>query len=146
MKLLLSLILCLILVAFAADTFAGEFDKYRPYVAKDTEEIYATWVNPEAKSGHPQRSIYKANSTVEWFMSANSGAPDYIGRYLIVNKWTDSEGNIWYKIHAVSPHHENYIIIKISNSGNTLEIVEDRVDYPIKIDPKHVWYVKYSRE
>jgi hypothetical protein len=145
MKLLSTLILCLILVTFAADTFAEEFDKHRPYVAKDTEEIYATWVNPEVKSGHPQKTIYKANSIVEWFMSDRSVAPDYIGRYLILNKWKDSEGNIWYKIHSVGSH-EFYSLIKISNSGNTLEIVEDRVDYPIKIDPKHVFYDKYSRE
>ncbi len=145
MKSLLSLILCLILVAFAADTFAGEFDKYRPYVAKDTEEIYASWVNPEAKSGLPQKLIFKPNCKVEYFPSANPKSPD-TGRYLIVNKWTDSEGNIWYKKHEVDGWHEYYSLIKISNSGNTLETVRDRNDYPTKIDPKHVFYIKYSRE
>ena len=146
MKSLLALTLCLILVAFAADTFTNEWDKYGTYVAKDTEEIYATWVNPDVKSGHPQKSIYKASGIVEWFMSANSTAPDYIGRYLIVNKWKDSEGNIWYKMHSVSPLYEFFSLIKINNSGNTLEIVEDKIDYPTKIDPKHVFYDKYSRE
>jgi hypothetical protein len=146
MKSLLALILCLILVAFAADTFAGEFDKHRPYVAKDTEEIYATWVNPEVKSGHCQKLIYKANSIMGCFTSANSEAPEYIGRYLILNKWKDSEGNIWYKMHSVGPHYEFYLLTKINNSGNTLEIVEDKSDYPTEIDPKHVFYDKYSRE
>jgi hypothetical protein len=142
MKSLLALILCLILVAFAADTFAGEFDKHRPYVAKDTEEIYATWVNLEVKSNNPQKLIYRPNGIVEYFYSANPEA----GRYLILNKWTDSEGNIWYKKHSVDGYHEWYSLIKISNSGNILEIGTSSFDYPIKIDPKHVFYNKYSRE
>jgi hypothetical protein len=146
MKSLLALIFCLILVTFAADTFAEELDKYRTYVAKDTEEIYTTWVNLEVKPGRPRKLIYKANSIVEWFMFDRSVAPDYIGRYLILKKWKDSEGNIWYKIHSVNPTHEYYSLIKISNSGNILEIGTSSFDYPIKIDPKHVFYNKYSRE
>ncbi len=143
MKSLLALILCLILVAFAADTFAGEWDKYKPYVAKGTEEIYATWVIVEVKSGpHPKKRIYKPIGIVEYLFSANPEA----GRYLILNKWADSEGDIWYKKHSVDRYHEYYSLIKISNSGNTLEIVRTMNDYPTKIDPKHVWYNKYSRE
>ncbi len=142
MKSLLALILSLALVAFTADAFAEEWDKYRHYVAKDTEEIYATWVNLEVKSNNPQKLIYRPNGIVEYFYSANPEA----GRYLILNKWSDSEGNIWYKKHSVNWYHEYYSLIKISNSGNTLEVVRDRNDYPTKIDPKHDFYNKCSRE
>jgi len=146
MKSQLALILCSILVTFAVEAFTAEWDKYKTYVATDKEDIYSTWVNPDVKAGHSQKRTYKADSVVEWFVSANSAAPDYVGRYLIISKWKDSEGNIWYKTHAVDPHYQYFSLIKISNSGDTLEIVEDLNDYPRKIDPNHVNYDIYSRE
>lgn len=73
--------------------------------------------------------------------------PIYKSRYLITAKWTDLEGNIMYKEHWVGDWREQgYSLIKISNSGNTLEYVFDNDKYPKEIDPKNSYYRKYTRK
>ena len=59
----------------------------------------------------------------------------------------DSEGNIIYRSHWVGDWTEEaYQLSKISNSGNTLEYVFDHDKYPKEVDPKHIYYRKYTRK
>ena len=142
MKLILALILSVTLVAFTSDSIAGE----RGYYAKDNEELYGTWINMEYKGMPAQKIVRKPDGTSEIFMSANLKKPSYMARYLITGKWTDPEGNIWYKIHWVGEwREEGYTLFKISNSGKSLESVTD-TKYPTEIDPKNNLYRKYTRE
>ena len=132
------------LVAFTADSLAGEWG----YYAKDNEEFYGTWVNPDYKDmpAHAQKVVRKPDGTSEIFTSATLKKPNYKIRYLITGKWTDSENNIWYKVHWVGDWRtEGYSLYKISNSGKTLEYVTD-TKYPSEIDPKNNLYRKYTRE
>ena len=55
-----------------------------------------------------------------------------------MDRWTDSEGNIWYKIHFTFYRFDGNTLAKIVNNGNVLE----RLDYmgypprfPTQIDP-----------
>jgi len=142
MKTILALILSLTLVAFTADSIAGEWG----YYAKDNEELYGTWINMDYKGMPAQKIVTKPDGTEDIFMSANLKKPSYKSRYLITGKWTDSESNIWYKIHWVGDwHKEGYSLIRISNSGKTSESVSD-TKYPSEIDPKNNLYRKYTRE
>ncbi len=72
-------------------------------------------------------------------------------KYTIIDKWTDSEGNIWYKLiteyggktYGAKPFYELH---KISNSGLTWEFVSSTEAYPIEIDPDHPLYFTYYRQ
>ena len=142
MKLILALILSVALLAFTVDSIAGE----RGYFAKDNEELYGTWINMEYKGMVPQKIVRKPDGTSEIFISADLKKPSYKARYLITGKWKDSDNNIWYKIHWVGEWStEGYSLLKISNSGKSLEYVTD-TKYPTEIDPKNIHYRKYTRE
>ena len=147
MKSLIALILCLVLVAISGSVLAGEYR--RPYVATDKEELYGTWVNMDygTYGRYYQKIIIKPDGTEEDFRSGTIGA-SIMGRYLITRKWSDQKGNIWYKYHWVrrSSVGEGLNLIKISNSGNTLEYVQDTREYPTEIDPEHDWYRIYYRK
>lgn len=142
MKSILALILGVILLAFTTDSIAKEWG----YYAKDKEELYGTWINLDYGGVRPQKVVWKPDGTGGSFPSANLEKPTYKIRYLITGKWTDSESNIWYKTHWVlETNMEGYSLIKISNSGQTLEYVYDTKP-PTEIDPKDNLYRKYTRE
>ena len=143
MKSIFALILIIVLVAFAAQTIAGEWG----YFAKDQEELYGTWVNMNYFGSTPQKVIYKPVGTFSCFRDAISKAPDDGGRYIVTGKWSDSGGNIFYKTHWVGDWGEEaYQISKISNSGNTLEYVLGYDEPPRNIDLNNIWYRKYNRK
>jgi beta-lactamase regulating signal transducer with metallopeptidase domain len=70
--------------------------------------------------------------------------------YEITDKWTDSGGNIWYKLTRIGKHTNTleYMLIKISESGKTLEYCASNVRYPTEIDPNsyHYTYRIYYRQ
>jgi hypothetical protein len=145
MKSFLALILSFILVVFAGSAQAGE----KGYIAGDKEELYGTWINMNYTGLPTQKRIIKPDGTFELFSRVNSvlKTPTYYGKYLITGKWNDAQGNIWYKYTQVHSYTgEGYLLLRISNSGNTLEYVKDHEAYPKKIDPKATLYRKYARE
>jgi hypothetical protein len=143
MKSILALILSIVLFAFAAQVIAGEWG----YFAKDQEELYGTWVNMGNFGDTPQKIMNKPVGTFSCFRDANSKVPDNGGRYLVTGKWSDSEGNIFYKSIWVGDWGEEaYQVTKISNSGNTLESVLGYDEHPRNIDPNNIWYRKYTRK
>jgi len=143
MKSILALVLSIVMFAFATQAIAGEWG----YFAKDQEELYGTWVNIKYVTGIPQKIIYKPAGTFNCFKDADSKVPCEGGRYLITGKWSDSEGNIFYKSNWVGDWGEAaYQITKISDSGRTLEFVLGYDEPPRNIDTANVWYRKYTRK
>ena len=143
MKSILALVLSIVISAFATQVIAGEWG----YLAKDQEELYGTWVNIKYVSGIPQKIIYKPAGTFNCFKDVNAKVPCEGGRYLITGKWSDLEGNIFYKCNWVGDWGEEaYQITKISNSGKTLELVLGYDEPPRNIDAANVWYRKYTRK
>jgi len=142
MKSILAWILSLTFLFAATDSIA---DKWW-YFAGDNEPLYGTWINMEYYSSPPQKVIYNPDGTGGSSVSIDLD-PSYEIKYLITGKWTDPEGNIMYKIHWIgSWREEAFSLIRISNSGNTLEYVFDHEKHPDKIDPSHEFYRKYTRK
>ncbi len=143
MKLLSTLILGAALVSFTGNIFAEE----KTYVAKDNEELYGTWVNMDYKpDAQPHQKIINYPGRFENFGSAESETAKETGTVTITDKWTDSEGNIWYKETFVVYGQKFYELDKISNSGKTWEFVYSYSKYPTKIDPKNTNYLIYHRK
>jgi hypothetical protein len=143
MKSNIALVLILILFTFAINVFAGE--DY--YFATDEEELYGTWINLYYGTNPPQKLVYNPNGTGWGATNANSKLPDWKIRYLITDRWKDSQGNIMYRIHWIGSLGDGgYSLCRISKSGKTLEYINSHTDYPKKIDSKSSYYRKYNRK
>ncbi|MBW8003044.1 MAG: hypothetical protein FVQ80_13665 [Planctomycetes bacterium] len=134
----------------------------KPYMAKEDEEIFAAWVNTSYNSiargkddsyimaGYAQKIITKPDGTYELYGSVTDMVHQLTFKYTIIDKWTDSDGNIWYKIIAKYKteymEQTRYGLDKISNSGRTWEYVGSANDYPTKIGPNHPEYRIYYRQ
>ena len=125
-------------------------DVYEP---TENEEIYGTWINPEygtTEALWSQKRIINPDGTWEEYSSMEDiGYRTY--KYTIIDKWTDSEGNIWYKLlteyggraYGVKPLYELH---RISNSKQTWEFVSSAEAYTTQIDPNHPIYFIYYRQ
>lgn len=140
MKSLTALILAVALLAFTWNASAEE----KTYVPKDNQEFYGTWVNTEYYTA-AQKVVINPDGTWGWAVSANS-EPDTKYTYEIKEKWTDSKGNIWYKVRLESHRGKDYVLVKLSNSGNTREVIWGRFEYPMKMDSKNANYRIYYRQ
>src|SRR5208283_230530 len=68
------------------------------YIPKPNEELYGTWIN-EQNGGNiflPQGVVFTADG-YKLYCSLSDSNPCEVGTSWIDSKWTDSEGNIWYR-------------------------------------------------
>lgn len=112
------------------------------YVPKEKEELYGIWANEEY-DGNYVNSRWDYNSDDTWASYVNTtGEPVWAGQYSITEKWTDAEENVWYKIKWENKFNggSGFGLLKISDSGETIEAAYSIGDYPTKIDPnKSFW-------
>jgi len=125
------------------------------YVPKENEELYATWINernPKGDMDHPQKDV-SAPGRYELYYSIADSEPFETGTVEIEAKWTDSEGNIWYKAFGTvsSGSYKGYryqTLAKISKSGTVREEQVNPIgmadfspdNYPTEIDSKSSQY------
>jgi hypothetical protein len=129
------------------------------YVPTENEEIYGTWVNTGYTQGmgasywasYWQKIVHSSGGTIKSYMSAEDMA-HFTGAYTIVAKWTDSHGNILYKLmtkwgdKTYGGETTLYELHRVSNSGLTLEYITSLDDYATEIDPNHREYHIYYRQ
>ena len=94
----------------------------------------------------PYQKIVNFPGRFQFFYSADTETAMVTASSLITDKWTDSEGNIWYKVMWVMFDQKGYELDKISNSGKTREYVYSYSKYPTKIDPENATYHIYHRK
>ena len=114
------------------------------YIPKEDEEIYGTWTNAQGVT----HKIVNSTGGYKSFARVSDLLPNEDGTLRIDGKWTDSNGNIWYKIFTEVTSGEMagwkvQGLDKISTSGTVWEHVGafvigdfDPSHYPTKIDPK----------
>ena len=143
MKSLSALAFILTVVAFSGNAVAEE----KAYVPKQNEELFGTWVNPDYKGLPHQKVVVHPDGRFERFTQQWFKEPTTKFSYKITDKWTDSEGNIRYKVRLSSPIYAYYNLCRISSSGKTMEYVLDRTDYPTEIDADtHTYRVYHCQE
>jgi len=129
----------------------------KAYVAKEDEELYGTWVNPEYDGGiYYAKYVIKPDGTWDEYAMSNSNSPVGVGEYTITDKWTDSEGNKWYKNISTFFDDESiknpdtyYYLCKIDKTGNVHEMLWSSIDYPTEFDPDGLRYnyrIHYRQE
>ena len=149
--------LCVLLTLLVMLMFGG--CATAKYVPKPNEEINGTWINEKIS---PQKNV---NTPDGWkqYLPVSDSVPFYEGTGEIISKWTDSEGNIWYKslitiTGGTGDGDATKIILaeldKLSKSATVWESVwtmptnEQELKtpiYPTTIDPKNPNYGIYYR-
>ena len=107
------------------------------YISKEYE-IYGTWVNPDYnKETLLGKVVFHPNGIMEGYGAATGPAASDEAEFVITNKWTDSKGNIWYTIIFKWYVQYEYGLLKITNSGKTLEFAYGN-EYPKEIDSSDI--------
>ena len=129
------------------------------YVPKANEELYGTWTNEESLGNvyFPQKVVNFPNK-YESYSKMSDADPVEVSTLGIGSKWTDTEGNIWYKTFGTVTagagegcHWQE--LDKLSKSGTVWERVYtviygvdfDPKYYPTKIDPARQYYGIFYR-
>ena len=121
------------------------------YIPKPNEELYGTWANAEYDGvEHGQKFINYNWGYTEAYRLATDQYPDTRRAFYIMDKWTDSEGIIWYKVTwqlRGSPTMRFYLV-KINKSEGSWEEVWTYKDFPSESDliPEHVEYGIWYRQ
>jgi hypothetical protein len=118
--------------------FANFAHSEEPYVPKDNEEYYGTWIN-EKYDSKPTWAKWVINPDGTWASYGKSTSEDSLkgeGPYTITAKWTDDKGYVWYKITWKNSlwGTSGYGLICISDSSVKMEAAYAASDYPEKID------------
>jgi hypothetical protein len=131
-------------------SFGDDKEKYGFYVPRKNEEIYGIWINTTYTGWtYAQKWVIYDWGGYERYSKATDET-FVIGAYIIVDRWTDSEGNIWYKTYV---HERNewipvFELNKISKAGAVLEYVIAFDDFPTadNMNSKNPYYRIYYRE
>ena len=123
------------------------------------EEMYGTWINEDYKGNTPpfEKFIITSDGKMEFFktevapwepeieLSDGEWMPCDFHIFTIDDKWSDSDGNIWYKVAARVGGYEKiatnaYLLMKVSDSNNVLEYMVGRLGYHEELDSSAVKY------
>ena len=113
-----------------------------------TEVLYGTWVNGKMD---PAKIVLNPDGSFEDFKHASDENPFRTGNQEMINKWTDSEDNVYYETYDTLPYGMiMHSLWKVSGSGTVLEMVGraavvDPKYSPREIDPKDPNYFIFYR-
>jgi hypothetical protein len=128
----------------------------KPYRPKKDEPLYGVWVNENYNElSENAKYIYNPDGKGLGYEKTTDPEPKKISRFTIEEKWTDKEGNIYYKVLAkwTRPPYEElyatlwYVSVKIHPSGDVMEVVASKDKYYEEIKPDVTgWYMIHYRQ
>jgi len=141
----------LVAIFVCLNSFGDDKEKYGFYVPRDNEEIYGTWVNTTYPGSieYKQKIVMDFWGDWETYAKATDETFDN-GTFILVDRWTDSEGNIWYKefVRQRNNPFPSFELDKISKIGTVWEYVFSYKDFPTadNMNPKNPYYRTYYRD
>jgi hypothetical protein len=134
-------------------SFGDDKEKFGFYIPRAKEELYGTWTNTITYTGgvqYSQKIVMYDWGYYETYSKVTDEFSRKNGTYIIVDRWTDSEENIWYKEY-IRGRNELYPIFeldKISKGGTVWEYVIGYDDFPTadNMNSKNPYYRIYYRE
>ena len=123
------------------------------YVPKENEELYGTWTNDQTTD--IKKIVVFAGGWKD-YKKVSDTVPFWEGTEQIESKWTDAEGDIWYKTRCTFTSENNrgkkfQELHKLSKSATVKESQRvlvpdfDSIYYPTKVDPRYSDYSIYYR-
>jgi hypothetical protein len=154
-KTLVCVLVFLVFLITGVFSFADDREQYVFYVPKRNEEIYGTWINPKYRGEDPSNEQKYVN--YEWgygegFLKVTDKNPIDRWTYIIADKWTDTNGNIWYKVFTqqAGPLYGStwFTLNKLSANGTVMEFIWDYKYFPMEADlnPNAINYRIYNRK
>ena len=125
----------ILILVLAVLIIAGSGETKRKTISEEDffESWGGTWINTDYKGGgfYPKIELY-ADGTIELYVTATKLGHNH--KIIIIDRWIDKEGIIWYKAQEECEifGSRNYVLGKISDSGNTLEYILSGADSPIE--------------
>ena len=110
---------------------------------RSQDPFYGTFTNEQMT---PQKAVCFPGGFKDYALASDT-VPAYEGTERIVARWTDSEGNHWYKTQATRPDGHYLTLQRISKSGTVKELTANQVadfssgDFPTTIDPAGAIYL-----
>ena len=113
------------------------------------ERFCGTWANPayepEAGKSNPfAKIVVNPDGTYLGYQRLDQAGPTGTGFYTVEKRWTDAEGNSWYKAKIYFPivYETTYELSKLDRFNAVWESQSSNNGYPTKIDPKdyHSYY------
>ena len=122
----------IVTILVAASCFAEEKDYFIP---TRNEELYGIWINETYTGLSDQKWVLSDWGYCEAFNKATDTIPKTRWTNSIVDKWTDAEGNIWYKVFEQAYYGGSYYAVyKIGNDNKVLECTWKRTWFPSEDD------------
>ena len=115
------------------------------------EELYGIWKNEDynttdsvTTTGRFAKVVFNQDGAFSSYNTTTTKTMRWMGSFEITEKWTDTDGNIWYKLSSTvkgafstEPY---YWTVSISNSGKSLEYGISSSDYPNEKDLRKAYY------
>jgi hypothetical protein len=137
------LILILALLIIVGNCATGS----KAYNRDFKKDIVGTWVNSNYNENKwvTAKVVVKSDKTAEFYKRESDTWPSP-RTITIVDRWTDSDGNIYYKAEVASSIRTNYELWKLNNAKTTWELMYRAVEYFTEIDPNNTYYRIYYRQ
>ena len=150
-NMVLFVLMFLVTAFICLNIFGDGKEKYGFYVPNDNEELYGTWVNTTYTGigEYPQKIDMYDWGYWEVYVKVTDTFP-INGTFIIVDKWTDLEGTIWYKEYVRMRHYmyATFELDRISKNGTVWEYVFGYNDFPTadNMNSKNPYYRIYYHE
>ena len=134
MKKLLFYLTIVLAVAFLFVTCATEKEVSVPTECK---ELYGVWINPayQNNSSYNEKMVFYQNGVLLEYIRASNEQPYLIIAYNAVDKWSDEQGNTYFKLNAkAQTGGVIYVLIRLFDSGKSLELSLGVMAPPEEID------------
>jgi hypothetical protein len=141
-KMVTRILMISMVILLSVAVFPTSYAKDREFfVPSNNEEIFGTWINTRysGEQTWAQKYVHYTWGYCEYYSKVDNKHPavGWLGTSSLVDKWTDAEGNIWYKefvryqSNSVGTY---YKLIKISNNGTNLECMWSKRDFSVEAD------------
>ncbi len=139
-----SILILVLAVLIIAGSCATVSKSYKRDFKKD---MVGTWLNQEYYKYEfvTSKAIVNPDQTVELYDKEGDKWPT-TAKIIIKDRWTDSEGNIFYKIESIYPIRTEYELWKLNNSRTIWELMFRAMEHYTEIDPNSTNYRIYYRQ
>ena len=135
MKAIIPFAVCISIIFYAGISLSG------------SDEICCTWFNLKHVEGKfPQKIMFHYDGTYATYKEMVSSNTLSRGTFQVTKKWSDSNGDIWYKIiKEDSIKGKQFQLTKVSQNGRKLEFVCSKDNFPNEINSNSDSYCNYMR-
>jgi hypothetical protein len=134
------------LMLCVAPIVLAENQKKEVSIDEATKCFCKTWINPAYyESDVISGKIMIKDGTFGWYKNEASQSPTFSGAYKIEKSWIDKDGNVWLNVVVDEVLWKKYLLVKISDNGNTFEYAFDFNAYPTVVPENWPYYFLYKK-